>query len=424
MITNMAELLSKLKEHEVKILDSFDIKHPTIIGDMYEGLTKSILQKVIFKDIDLRIVDGKIRNDIGDLSNQIDIMLVIGEGLKVPHTEHYIYPPEQVIAVFEIKKNLYANDLIDSYGKLLKVKNIFIKPKELQSISILRQSFEKLAKMQFPESNEILITYPIEIQYLYHYLVTEAHLPLRIIFGYHGFKRHKNFRDSFVSFLEKNKSDKENIYGFGPASFPNLIICDNYSLLKTNGFPYQSKANNRNNFPLMVSSSDNPIYYLIEILWTKINMYFHLPNWVWGDDLEIESFYEFINTKLNNSNNGWDYEIINLSETQLEQKMDIELWKPLVVTEDIFTIYNNLINTGVIDITNKSIIDDIVSEHPSVTKDELLKELVGQGFVSITDNKIVLITENLICVIMPKDEYIVCENTGERFSKWYNKNYN
>lgn len=78
-----------------------------MIGGMYEGLTKEIVEKSLFDGMNLRVVSGKITNQVdGKLSDQIDCMVVIGNGTKLPYSGDYIYDIDQVIMVIEVKKNL------------------------------------------------------------------------------------------------------------------------------------------------------------------------------------------------------------------------------------------------------------------------------------------------------------------------------
>lgn len=63
MINSISDFLLELKDKEQELLKKYDIlKHPGIIGDMYEGLTKSILDKSIFKGLNLHVCSGKIKN--------------------------------------------------------------------------------------------------------------------------------------------------------------------------------------------------------------------------------------------------------------------------------------------------------------------------------------------------------------------------
>jgi hypothetical protein len=65
---------------------------------------------------------------------------------------------------------------------------------------------------------------------LYH----ESILPIRIALGYHGFSSELGFREAFIKYLERNVLAS----GFSPIDFPNLIISNQYSLIKLTGMPY------------------------------------------------------------------------------------------------------------------------------------------------------------------------------------------
>src|SRR4051812_32636308 len=102
MIRTIADLLETIRREETKLLDEQNIKHGPMIGDMYEGLTREILENTVFEDLDLRVTNGLISNSSGDYTNQIDCMLVQGEGKKLPYADHFIYNIEQVVAVIEV----------------------------------------------------------------------------------------------------------------------------------------------------------------------------------------------------------------------------------------------------------------------------------------------------------------------------------
>lgn len=53
---------------------------------MYEGLTDKILKELLFKDLNLKVVTGQILNYTGNLSNQIDCMIVIKTKEKIPNS--------------------------------------------------------------------------------------------------------------------------------------------------------------------------------------------------------------------------------------------------------------------------------------------------------------------------------------------------
>ena len=47
----LSELLRKLMLDEKKVMNNNPVKHPTLIGNMYEGATKKILKKIDFSPV-------------------------------------------------------------------------------------------------------------------------------------------------------------------------------------------------------------------------------------------------------------------------------------------------------------------------------------------------------------------------------------
>jgi len=99
MIRSLADLLSALVSKGRDELDEYSsqLTHSGLIGDMYEGLTKEIFNRSIFEGLDLRVVDGQIRGAPGQLSKQIDCMIVHGDADQIPYTTSYVYPIERVL---------------------------------------------------------------------------------------------------------------------------------------------------------------------------------------------------------------------------------------------------------------------------------------------------------------------------------------
>ena len=116
----LAEVLQKLVDQKKALLNDQRVKHPTLIGDMYEGLTTEVLDRIDLSRYGVKVVSGIITSG-NEQSGQIDCMVVIGEGEPMPCSRHFYYPIEQVVAVFEVKKNLFSRDLRDAYGQLEKV---------------------------------------------------------------------------------------------------------------------------------------------------------------------------------------------------------------------------------------------------------------------------------------------------------------
>jgi len=121
MIKELSELLTKLISEEKKHLDEYELKHAPTIGSMYEGLTADVLRKTIPLEINLNVVSGFVTDDSGMMSNQIDCMIVKGNGENIPYTDKYKWHIKDVIAVFEVKKSLYTKEFDESYNNLKSV---------------------------------------------------------------------------------------------------------------------------------------------------------------------------------------------------------------------------------------------------------------------------------------------------------------
>ncbi len=155
-------------------------------------------------------------------------MVVLGEGENIPYIDKYIYDSSKVIAVIEVKKNLFSKDINDSYNNLKTVIKVteLADDKTYHSL-LLRDSWRLIFKKELQRRNK-LKDLPIEKEMFYHILLSETFYPTRIVWGYNGFKSEFSLRESFVRYLggKMSTTKKIGIRGFGPLNFPNLIrVC-------------------------------------------------------------------------------------------------------------------------------------------------------------------------------------------------------
>src|ERR1019366_5237784 len=84
-----------------------------------------IFERAIHAGLDLRVVSGFAVDGKGGTTGQLDYMLVRGAGTPVPYvTGVHQWHVEDVLAVFEVKKNLFGVDLGDAYDQLKSVTHI------------------------------------------------------------------------------------------------------------------------------------------------------------------------------------------------------------------------------------------------------------------------------------------------------------
>ncbi|MCS5515335.1 hypothetical protein NWF32_07895 [Pseudomonas qingdaonensis] len=115
----IAELLRKLYDQKVALLNGHKSKQSTLMGSMYEGLTIELLEKIDLSRYGLKVVSGVITSG-DEESQQIDCMVVVGEGEPFHCTSQFSYPIEQVLAVFEVKRRSMVRALARHMGSLRK----------------------------------------------------------------------------------------------------------------------------------------------------------------------------------------------------------------------------------------------------------------------------------------------------------------
>lgn len=343
MITSFAEFLEKLQGKEAEILATEAVEHAPTIGDMYEGLTRELVERAIPKELNLRLVQGFVLGIDGKHSHQTDAMLVMGNrGRQLPKTDIWEWPIADVLAVFEVKKNLYANELVDS---ITKMRIISLQQKQLVSenrqvhLGPSNNAFAQLMG-RTPESGELeeLSSPTGEI------LRTIAHeqlAPVRVVIGYEGYVDELGLRNSFLDALE-------NVPGglAGPAVLPNLIVCRNNAILKMNGHPYIVPELGDGEWHLFGSTREAPMVLLLELLWTRLSNEFHAQFPV-DDTLKMEAIAPLLCGKpiVERERRGWMFHAKTLTRKQLAQ-VEAQHWTPFEVSLGENVVFGIAMNNG------------------------------------------------------------------------------
>ena len=181
MITTVAALLQELQAKEAAKLVEQRITHAPTIGAMYEGLTRDLLDRAIPPALNLRIVEGFAEDHEGNLTPQIDAMLVAGDGRQIPHTASFVWPIQKVIAVLEVKKNLYGADLDDAFHKLRTVNDMHSRYRQAargDSLNLV-PAFQAFARLtgRYPRSYGDAGALPERLSFIFHTLVVEQFSP-------------------------------------------------------------------------------------------------------------------------------------------------------------------------------------------------------------------------------------------------------
>jgi hypothetical protein len=415
MIKTFKDLLQDLKEKGIQEIEQYlNIGHNPTIGDMYEGLTKELMEKSIFEGLELSVVSGKIINDDGVLSRQIDCMIVVGDGEKLPYTDSYIYNINNVIAVIEVKKKLFSKELQSAHENLNSVARIEKYDKELE-FKMFQDAFRSISGMNLPPRN-LVGTLSEHHQMLYHILIVECILPIRVIFGYEGFSTEKSLRDNFFKYIEEQSTYNAINSGLAAHLLPNLIISNENSLVKTNGMPYTLITNENDSYCWMASYRKNPLLIFLELLWTRLTYHYNISSSVFGEDLEIESLAPLLLAK--GTKTGWTYELIDYSEEELNKFREYVQWEPKKISSDeckllaLLHEYGNLTN-------NKELIESLKLSNKQMN--DILEKLIKKRLICCESNNIKLLTKKCRVVCMPDGTYYAADDFDGRFTNWLSK---
>jgi len=387
LITSIANFLQDLIKSEAEILRTHRISHGPTIGDMYEGLTRDVLDRTIPASLDLRLVSGFIEGVPDDLSSQIDLMLVTGQGREIPYTSDFVWSVRDVIAVFEIKKNLYSRELRDAYSKLGRVNRLCAEyitceaNKESQGRELaVRPGYKAFSLLTgiYPKTWEAGRDLPENLAHIFHILVMEQVRPVSVIFGYEGYADDVSLRNGFVEFIEENSMKQ----GFGAGSFPSLIVCRNNSLVKLNGQPYVSPMTD-DWWTLLASNNENPIRILIEMIWTRLSNQFRRELAI-DDNLQMEVMVPFVQAKLGRQGEslGWQYSISEFSKTDIENFKPVR-WNPEQVSEREWIVLTIVARDGELSIFDEEL-KKYASENDFDSR-KVIEDLVARRILAWVD---------------------------------------
>jgi hypothetical protein len=416
MIKTFADLLLKLVEQESVVIGEAAIPHAPTIGSMYEGLTSDILSQMVPDGLDLSVVSGFIENSVGGISGQIDCMLVSGRGVPIPHTNLFRWHVRDVVAVFEVKKNLFSSELAGSHTHLRKVldlhwQDLLHDRSGSLNVEAALHAFKMIVGFP-PPPREQIESLPFDIEMIYRALTVELASPIRVAFGYSGFRSEKTLRDGFTSYLKDNLGKP----GFSPSMLPNLIASGAYSLLKLNGLPYSGPMTENGWWPIIASSNENPLIFVLEIIWTRLSERAEMPEW-FDADLGIERIVPLLSTRAIQRGEllGWEYDITDLSDADLgEIEAPVE-WEPHFITLFQHTILSVLCNVDGIGL-NDTLLSNLSRDETNELAELSKLRLIGQQA-----DKLLLLTRQCRTLILPDGRFAAADDSSGRLSAWVQK---
>ncbi|MFI5137603.1 MAG: DUF6602 domain-containing protein [Sphingobacteriales bacterium] len=425
-INTIAELLANFIPQGVsqveQAIEEEYISHPVTIGTMYEGLTKEVLQRSVFAGLNLKTLTNC---HIEGSKKEFDVLLIEGDAKQLPFSDRYVVKPEQVIAVIQVKKNLYSSDLADSYENMkMLIDRYDDKDLEDYMVRLLRDGFRAICHKEIlTESQQSLSDAELAI---YWSLRADALLPVRVVWGFNGFASEHSFRESFYQYLSGNiTKDIENYIGYyGPHNFPSLIICGGYSLFKMNGMPFGYPLFPDGSWPFYASTPESYTKYVLELIWTRLSYKFELPSEIFGDDLEIEQVNSFLDCTYGTlgDKGGWHYHAFQPKKEFFNTPLAVKEWEPVFIDQKQFVIIEELGSKGKINIVEDVDLAVFVTEDEAYASlQEFIDKLIATGLVYLNGQILRLLTDQCQCVFLPDGRVVAGENKSGRLTNWVMK---
>lgn len=422
MIEKASEILEQFIAKESQRVEGIQMPHMPTLGSAYEEITRQGIDSafIIPKGLDIKVVSGFISVAGEMLPEQIDCMLVHGDGERYGLTEQYIYDVELVLCIFEVKKTLNKTDFKDAFEHLSKIRKKFAELFEKKliedgyepNLTAPSKLFSQITGKPAPEKYHNIHDLEPEDGILFYALVQECHAPASIIHGYGGYKTESGLRKAFVDILAEEKDS--NGIGFGIPSFPTLVTANNFCLVKNNGFPYMA-IQGASNWVAVSSTRHNPAYMILEIIWSKISLYFDV-SMPWKVTLETENLSPLLtaNGRKDGEQVGWWYRAIEPSEKLLKREAKVA-WEPSFLSQAAVTLTSlMLFRGGQIDVAESS---GWLEGKFGKTFDEVTEELLSSGYF-MNDNGLFRPIETVSYIATFDDDSGVIATDREMLELW------
>lgn len=351
MIKTASELLTAFILAERKNVESINMSHMPTLGTAYERIVSSGIDSrfVLPPGLGLKVVSGFIQG----LPNQIDCMLVRGDGVRYGLTDEYIYPIDQVLCVLEVKKTLYKSEFQDGMAHLAAVQNLFLRKFADEhwrlgesAFDHARLSFSRITGRAAP-SPASLDTVPVADRMLFATLARQMYAPITVLLGFDGYTTEQGLRTALNDLLD---SDLGRSSSATPDFMPNLVSVGDFSLIKCTGQPYVAWDDN-DEWVTVVSCRHNPAQILLEVLWTKIDRFcdVRMP---FGPISEKETLEKAIACRAVERENvvGWEFTTTEKSERFLKDRPAATPWLPCMLSKPAVSMVQVMAISGSIEL--------------------------------------------------------------------------
>ncbi len=426
MLKKSSELMQAFIDYEVSVIAGMPMPHMPTLGEGYEAITKYALMEdfALPTALNLQVVSGFVSIGGSMIKNQIDCMLVSGEGEKYGRTDVYIYDIEQVLCIFEVKKTLTKAALSDAVDHLAAIRKTYSEYFEdkleteeyVPDIESARTHFAQLTGRDGPKHYYEINEMSVEDAILFYTLVQESLAPVSIIHGYNGYKTEEGLRTAFIDILQEKFNQGNKSYGV--PSIPTLITSNNYCLIKTSGIPFVV-SNDNLEWVSLVSTRFNSAEIILDIVWSKISNYYKC-SMPWDDGIYMNNIAPVLIAKVakNADMAGWIYKTVEFSERKLSREDNIT-WEPEKITATHISMINLIAAYGELPLSESNI--SYFKDKYLVNLQQEMLELSKTRLFMIGDNAIKPIN-NITSILSLEDGTGYAASERDRLDKWCESN--
>lgn len=427
MISKASELLEIFIKEETKKLAGIKMSHMPTLGSAYEEVTKQGIDQdfAIPKHLNLSVVSGFVSIGGEMLPEQIDCMLVYGQGKRYGLTEQYIYDVEHILCIFEVKKTLKKDDFLDAMNHLASIRKRFAEYFEYKliheryepDITAAKRHFSQITGRVAPEYYSGIHELSTSDGILFYCLVQESLAPASIIHGYDGYKTESGLRNAFIDILEEKANEAS--AGFGIPSIPSLVTSNQYCLVKGNGIPFLV-INDNNEWVAVFSTRHNSARLILELIWSKISYQFDIKM-PWNDGLCMDNVQPLLVAKAVQVEDkaGWIYNSIEYKEKCLKRH-DNHAWNPATIGRvEMSAIKIMAMRAGYLPLDKE--MDEYLTTNHQTTMDEVSRNLILTRLF-MKDGKYIRPIHNATYIVTLEDDTGYASSEKDRFDLWCKQN--
>lgn len=383
---------------------------------MYEGLSEELLSRAIPADLGVRVITGFARNERGEISSQLDRMLVVGVGERIPHTNKFFWPAQDVLMVMEVKKNLGPKDMADAIANHRSFRNV--EGNALDDLPNIPSWYEheRLVRAVGQITSTHLHTmnwaqYELEARMIGPALFMDQLTALRVVLGFHGHKTEHGFRTALRTVLGEQLTSSTKFM-----HLPHLVIGGKHSLVKANGRPYYVPRQ-RGGWDCYFTTPANPLLVLLELIWTRLDDRFNLDD-PWGQDLTNEvgrSFMKAVPAVIDKKDT-WDLQFVASSAALLNSMPVHEPWEPVEISLEHATALALILSDGPIGKDDPSLAK--LASDSGTSDTNLVAQLIATGLVSEGPSGLSIHARRLMMGYLPDGRMVAADDPSGRLMRW------